>query len=580
VLIFRLSFVAILVLLNGCADSLEKPDKPEKVAPVKITDSKEKARQKEAKADINPDVMFMLLIAEIASQREQYDVAMEGYMEAAKRSNDPRYAERAAVIGMYMKDSPRTQEAVSLWLKHDSKNLTARKIATLSALRADNKPVAIENLTELLKADPDGFENTLLELGGVMQKEGKVDIIYDTLTTLAEKQPNQAAIYFAQSLLAVQVKNGAVAEQQIQKVLKLKPDWDKAIILQAQIALLSGDMNKAKTIVKDASVKYPENDKIKKLFAQLLIKAENYKDASELYQQLVAADSKDTESEFTLALIYMQLDQDEQAEEIFKKLLDQPEWKSQGSFYLGKLDEKHGNIEKAVVWFDKVNEGDFAFESAVESISLLAKNKRFDAANKRVDALADKFPAQKNRVVLIQAEVYSQQKNYQKSFDILTKALDEQPEQQEFLYTRALIAEHLNRLDSLEKDLKKILVKEPDNVEALNALGYSLLVDPKRYGEAERYLQKAFKLRPDEAVIIDSYGWLQFKLGHPKEALDYLQRAYAKQKENEIAAHIAEVLWGLDRKDEARKLFDEAFKNAPEDEYLLEFQRRILNKAK
>jgi tetratricopeptide (TPR) repeat protein len=260
--------------------------------PVKITDNKEKTKQKEAKTDIDPDVMFMLLTAEIAGQREQYDVAMEGYMEAAKRSNDPRFAERAAVIGMYMKDSPRTQEAVSLWLKHDAKNLTARKIAALSALRANDKPVAIEHLTALLKADPAGFENTLLELSGVIQKEGKIEIIYDTLTELSVKQPNQAVIYFVQSLLALQVKNTEVAEQQIQKALKIQPDWDKALILQAQIAMLSGDMNKAKTIIKNATVKYPNNDKIKKLFAQLLIKAENYKEAIEIYQQLVTSDPK------------------------------------------------------------------------------------------------------------------------------------------------------------------------------------------------------------------------------------------------------------------------------------------------
>jgi len=148
------------------------------------------------------------------------------------------------------------------------------------------------------------------------------------------------------------------------------------------------------------------------------------------------------------------------------------------------------------------------------------------------------------------------------------------------LYTRALIAQHLNKLDVLEKDLKQLLAKDPKNAEALNALGYSLLDDPNRYAEAEHYLQQAIQLRPEEAVIIDSYGWLQFKLGRPQIALDYLQRAYAKQPENEIAAHIAEVLWSLGRKTEAKKLFDKAIKNAPEDEYLLDFQQRILNKAK
>ena len=579
-LIFRLSFVAILILLNGCAGSLDKPNEPKSVVPTKETENKEKTKQKEVKTAIDPDVMFMLLIAEIAGQRDQYEVALEGYMEAAKRVNDPRFAERAAVIAMYMKDSPKTQEAVSLWLKHDAKNLTARKIATLSALRANDKPAAVEHLSALLKADPAGFETTLLELGGVLQKEGKIEIMYDTLTALSVKQPNQAVIYFAQSLLALQVKNMAVAEQQIQKAIKIQPDWDKALILQAQIAMLSGDMNKAKTIIKNASVKYPNNDKIKKLFAQLLIKAENYKEASELYQQLVAADSKDIESEFTLGLVYLQLDQDEQAEEIFNKLLELPDWKYQASFYLGKLEEKHGAIDKAIVWFDKVTDGDFALDAALESISLLAKNKQFDAVNTRLKGLPSRFPAQKPRILLIQAEMYSQQKQYQKAFDLLTGALVEQPEQQEFLYTRALIAEHLNRLDVLEKDLKKILEKEPNNVEALNALGYSLLTDHTRYGEAERYLQKAIKLRPDEAVIMDSFGWLQFKLGHNQAALDYLQRAYAKQQENEIAAHIAEVLWTMGKKDDAKKLFDEVIKDAPEDEYLLDFQRRILNKAK
>jgi len=110
-------------------------------------------------------------------------------------------------------------------------------------------------------------------------------------------------------------------------------------------------------------------------------------------------------------------------------------------------------------------------------------------------------------------------------------------------------------------------------------LGYTLLSKSNRYAEAEKYLQQALKLEPGEAVVIDSYGWLQFKLGNNERALGYLQQAYEKQQENEIAAHLAEVLWALGRKDEARELFDKAIKDAPDDEYLLDFQRRILNGA-
>jgi Flp pilus assembly protein TadD len=142
------------------------------------------------------------------------------------------------------------------------------------------------------------------------------------------------------------------------------------------------------------------------------------------------------------------------------------------------------------------------------------------------------------------------------------------------------MAERVGRLDVLEDDLKKILAKQPDDAEALNALGYSLLQKPDRYADAEKYLQQAIRLKPEEAVIMDSYGWLQFKLGRYDQALDYLRRAYAKQQENEIAAHLAEVLWTLGRKAEAKKIFKDAIKKAPEDEYLLEFQRRILNGEK
>jgi len=580
VLITRVFSIAVLVLLNSCAGSPDKPSESVKSTTAKVADMKEKARQKEAKTAIDPDVMFMLLAAEIAGQREQYDVALEGYMEAAKRVNDPRFAERAAVIAMYMKDSKKTQEAVSLWLKDDAKNPTARKIATLSALRSGDKQAAVEHLSLLLKGDSAEFENTLLELSSVLQKEGKLDVVYDTLTALSQKYPNQAAIYFVQSLLALQVKNGALAEQQIQKALRIQPDWDKALILQAQIAMLSGDTNKAKTTIKNASLKYPNNDKIKKLLGQVLIKTESYKEAGDVYRQLIAANPKDFESKFTLGLIYLQLDQDEQAEDVLNQLLEQPEWKYQANFYLGKLAEKRKEIDKALTFFDKVTEGEFAFDAAIEAVSLLAKDKQFDAANARLSTLSGRFPKQKLRILLIQAETFSQQKQYQKAFDVLTAALVEQPDQTELLYTRALISEHLNRKDVLEKDLKQILAKEPDNVEALNALGYSLLDNPKRYAEAEVYLQKAIKLRPDEAVIIDSYGWLLFKQGRTQMALEYLQRAYTKQQENEIAAHIAEVLWALGRKDEAKKLFDKVIKEAPEDEYLLDFQRRILNKAK
>ncbi|MFA6162821.1 MAG: tetratricopeptide repeat protein [Methylobacter sp.] len=574
-LILRLFSIIILVFLNGCADFLVKSSAP--VEAVKIAESKPKSQQNEVKTAIDPDVLYMLLAAELAGQRGQYEIALEGYMEAAKRVNDPRFAERAAKIAMYMRDGKKTDEAVSIWLTQDPKNLTARKIAALSALRSGNKQAAVDHLDLLLKADPAGFEKSVLELVSILQKDGKTDFIYEVLDAVSLKNPDQAAVYFVQSLLAMQMKDSALAEKKIQRALDIQPDWDDALIFQAQIAVFSGDMNKAKTLLRNASLKYPDNNKIKKMLAQVLIKTAEYEEAGEVYKGIVSANPKDIESQIALALVYLQLDQDGKAEDIFKALLDQPEWQSQASFYLGKIEEKGEHTKKALVWFDKVTDGPFVFESAISAISMLIKDKEFDEAGLRLNLMLDRFPKQKLRIILMQAGLFSQQEQHEKAFNLLTNALAEYPDQKDLLYTRALMAERVNKLDVLEADLKKILAKYPDDAEALNALGYTLLGDANRYAEAEKYLQHALKLQPDEAVIMDSFGWLQFKLGRLEQALEYLERAYAKQQEAEIAAHLSEVLWALGRKEEARKLFSKAIKNSPEDEYLLDFQQRILN---
>ncbi len=577
-LIFRLLPVLALILLNSCADSPAKPsDFKESVAPVKALEVKEKVKQKVQKSSIDPEILYTLLTAELAGQRGQYDIALDGYMEVAKRTQDPKFSERAVMIAMYVKNSNKTKEALNLWLRQDPKNLSARKIAALLALRTGNKSEATEHLNAMIVFDSAGFESALLELTGVIEKEGRVDIIGDVLDDLSKQHKDKAEIYFIQSLLALQKKDKNLAETKIQQALRLKPDWEKALILQAQIAVFSGDLDKAKLLLSDASDKYPENSKINRMFAQILIKTGGYKEAIEVYQKIILTDPKDVESQFAEGLVYLQLDQDQQAQDIFKKMLDQPDWRYQACFYLGKIEEKQGHLKKALLWFDQVIDGPFVFDASVSAISLLQKERRLEEANSRLSLLQIKFPKQKLRLVLVQADLYNQQKKYEEALAILTNGLIDFPDQKELLYTRALIAERINKFDMAEIDLKKILEIDPNNVEALNALGYTLLNNPSRYSEAEKFLGKALALEPNEAVIIDSYGWLQFKLGNFEAALKYLQQAYEKQPENEIAAHLAEVLWALDRKDEAKKIFNKAIKGSLDDEYLQDFQRRILN---
>jgi len=574
----------MFVSCSGCASAPEKAatDKPLSgqgaSANAELLETVKKALP-EPKTAINPDVLFMLLTAELAGQRGQYGIALEGYLEAAKRAKDVRLSERAAVIAWYVKDYKKMDEAVTLWLSADPNNSTARKLAALSALRAGDKKRAVTQVDAMWRLDPGGFEKSIVEVMEFMQKDAKGDLVYAVVDAVATSHPGKAMLNLVQSILAMQINKKDLAEAKILEALRLQPNWDKALVFQAQMAAFSGDSDKAKAILKNAIAKYPADIKLKQMLAQMLLKSKDYEGASQAYEELVQANPKDNDSQFALALIHLQSGREQQAEGILGTLSGVPEWRSKTSIYLAKLAEKRGDVEKALVWYNAVTDEGLVFDASVAAIALLAKDKQFAEAESRLKILQSKYPNQKTRVLLLQSELYSQQKQFPKAFGILSEALKGSPDDKDILYTHALMAERVGKLDVLEANLRKILQHNPNSVEALNALGYTLVDKTTRYEEAERYLKRALELAPNEAVILDSYGWLQYKRGKLPEALDYLRRAYDKQREAEIAAHLAEVLWLSGKQDEAKAVFKEAFEKTPDDDYLLDFKKRLLDKA-
>ncbi|ATG91827.1 tetratricopeptide repeat protein [Methylomonas koyamae] len=563
---------AIVLSLAGCAVAPEKEATVEG-RPAKVDGLESRVNRNTV---IDEEVLYLLMAAELAGQRNQYDLAMDAYLQAAKRVDDPRIAERAVKIGLFLKDETRTREALTVWLSKDGKNLAARKFAALLAIKNSDRKAALDNLDAMLADDPAGFEAGLLEMSKLLEKEGRTQFTYDVLDELAQMRPAHAGIFFVQAVLASVLQQNELAQQKISQALLLEPDWNKAVIFQAQLAGRAGDLAKAREYLEKAVKQAPNDKQLRKMLLEVLVSNRDYDDAIKLCQSVLDDRPDDPETLFTLALIHMQQNQVDKAENTLEKLLSNPEWEGQASFYLGKIELDQQRPEKALAWFDRVEEGNYAFDADMAAVSLLMGQKRLDDVEARVKRMEVKYPEQRLRILMVKAELYNQSGRYQEAFDALSLALKEAPDNRDVLYARALVAERLDKLDVLEADLLKILEKKPDDVAALNALGYTLVDRTQRYDEAAKYLGKAIELQPDEPVIVDSYGWLLYKQGKLALALEYLRKAYEKQPENEIAAHIAEVLWEMGDKKQARELFDAAFKKSPDDEYLLEFKKRFL----
>jgi tetratricopeptide (TPR) repeat protein len=563
-----------IVVVAGCTTVTEKalPDKEVKALTIKPVKS-------ERQTSIDPNTLYLLLAGELAGQRKKYDVALDAYLQAAKRVDDPRVVERAARIALYLRDPQRTQEAVELWLKQDPDNLTARKIALLSAIQNADKTAVLEQLNAYLALDPAGFESVLLDMAKVMMRNGREQQMVEILQELAKQHPEQASIYYVQALLSSKEKKHDVALEQINQALVIEPGWKKALILRAQIAVRAGFLDRAEQYLQDAIEQYPDDLKFKKMLAQVYMQAKQFDQALEGYQDILDQKPDDAESQFAMALIYLQQEELDDAEKIFKKLSYKPAWQAQSAYYLGQIALRQDKSDDALVWFDSISSGPYLYDAKVAAISLLMSQKQYNAVAKRLDQLEQKFPSKKLTVWLLRSELYNATGQLQKAYDLLTKGLEQYPDNKDLLYTRALIAEQLGKLDVLERDLLKILRQYPNDAMALNALGYTLAEKTQRYDEAQKYLEKALSIKPDSGVIIDSYGWLKYKQGDLAQALKLIRQAYQLQPETEIAAHLAEILWKQGEYDEARAVYEQAIRKHPNDKYLLRFKKDFLDAA-
>ncbi|MBS1236701.1 MAG: hypothetical protein H6R46_1496, partial [Proteobacteria bacterium] len=250
--------------------------------------------------------------------------------------------------------------------------------------------------------------------------------------------------------------------------------------------------------------------------------------AREQFKRVVADSPRDAEAMFTIALLALQSDELDEAERYLKRTLDvQPE-NDQARLYLGQVAEQRKRYDDAIQWYSTVESAEMHFEA-------------------------------QTRLGVVLARMLRDAKQYTEAFDVLSRALAELPDNADLLYSRALVAEKLNRIEVAEKDLRRILKKDPKNPNALNALGYTLADRTSRYAEALALIEQALVLKPDDPFILDSLGWVHYRLGNHSEAV----------RDAEIAAHLGEVLWVTGDRNGAESVWKNALQQTPDNEALL-----------
>lgn len=539
--------------------------------------SKADERKKLPKAELTRDVLYKFLLAEIAGQRGNVRLAAKAYLELAQSTKDPRLAKRATEIAAYGRFSDLAQEAAATWLELEPDSAQAKQTLVGVLVNANKLSDAKPYLQKLLAADREKVGASFLQLHPLLARVQDKVGAYNLAKDLAGPYQDVPEAHFSVAQFAYTAEKFDAAQQSVGQALKLRPGWEPAALFNAQ--LLQRESNsKAIDYLQGFLKQFPQAREVRLNYARLLVAEKRIEPARAEFQRIEQEAPNNADVVVTIALLALQANDLDTAETKFKRAIDL-KYRDPDTlrYYLGQVAEERKRYDDALQWYGKVSGGDQFVAAASRYAFILAKQNKVAEARAYLQKVEAKNPQQQVQLTQAEAQVLREAKSFRESFDLLGSALEQQPDHPDLLYDYAMAAEKIDKLDVLEVKLKRLIELRPDHAQAYNALGYTLADRNLRLKEAREFIEQALKLSPEDPFILDSMGWVHYRMGNYNEGLDYLKRAFAQRQDPEIAAHLGEVLWAQGKKNEAEQVWREALKSHPENDELRTTVKKFLN---
>lgn len=530
-----------------------------------------------ASADLSEELLYYLLAGEIAGQRRQYAVAAQMYLQAAERSDDPQIAARATRVAVYAGDDARALRAARRWLELDPQSVDAAQVMAVMLLRQDKMEAALPYLDKVLAhaaagpGKPDGY----MLVTSLLSKEKQPERALKVMRKLVDRHPGDAKLIYAYAHLAMLLGKLELAERIVNQVLAGAPEMIDAWLLRSNILTRLGRDEDALQFIADAVARWPDEPRLRLFYARKLVDMKRYAEAREQFGILLEQQPQMVDALYALGLLNLQLREPDKARGYFERLIAAGQRLDEAHYYLGQAWEMDKRYDRAIEQYREVREGKLYVDARIRIARLQAEQGDITAARQTLQNVNAPTLDEELRVYLAEGEILTRAGRYQEAWEVYTLALQQMPDNPQLLYARALVAEKLDRLAEALADLEKMVKANPEDPEALNALGYTLVDRTHRIEEGMALIRKAYAKRPDDPAIMDSMGWGWYRLGQPEKALDFLQKAWKRFPDAEIGAHLGEVLWVLGRQDEARRIWQAAREREPKNPVLLETLERF-----
>lgn len=569
--------LTVVLLAAGCSTHAPRPGPPEGGTAYRPGPGGNALGDVQPRYRDSAELLYEILVGELAGYEHQLELSVEYYLKAARRSPDPAVAERGARIALFAKDYARGVQLAERWVELAPDDLNARRSLAAAYLRNDQPDAAVEQLDKVVESAGEDTQRGFYLVTRLLSREDDQQAALAAMSRLVERHNADPHALYAYAQLAGQFGDLDLARASVEKALGLRPGWPDASLLHARILMQQGNTDQALEGLGAVVRAHPEARQLRLSYGRLLAEVERYDEAREQFEILLEQSPDDADLLYTIAVLAAEGRRYDMAEDYLKRLIETGQRLDDAHYYLGVIAESRGEYGQAIEWYSKVGRGERFVDARVRLASLMARQGDLEGARRHLRELRPYSGDEELTVRLYVAEVDILRRagRYQEALKVVNEALATMPDDNELLYARAMVAEKLDRLDLLERDLKQILARDPENAHALNALGYTLADRTQRYQEALEYIERALELSPNEAAILDSMGWVQYRLGNLDKALSYLRRAYHQDQDPEIAAHLGEVLWVSGQREAAREVWNQALERDPDSDIVRNTIKRL-----
>lgn len=581
----------LFVVISGCASNQpeQQPDLPDptrqaaagvvSVEPVGQNNNSRYLPPPQAEivyGSFPEDILSRVIIAELAGQRGLNQVALDEYRSLARDTRDLGIIQRASRIASFMRDTDAALEINALWLEQEPESEEALRSQAYQLITANRLHDALVMFRQMHAL---GFEVDYRLISNRSENNADnqrqlVALIAD-FEELLQLYPRDLTLRLA---LAQVYRDNLQLQEAYDLLHELALEMDDPVeIVLAEITILEemGETRQARRRLQDSVGDHPNYTQLRFTLGRKLVEDGDYRAAMQQFETIVEQNPQDWDMLYSLALISIEANQLDAAKGYLERLLLNGQRGNDVHYYLALISQERGENGQAIEHYLQVNGGNNYLVGLRNYLELMIDENRYAEASERFRGIRLRRPELNSPLLVIEGNLLFEKAAYADAMNFLTRAITNYPGDTQLLQLRSLVAQETNDIPQMEADLREIIRLDPESPSAYNTLGYYLADRTERYAEAYELILQAIELSPNDPAIIDSLGWVQYKLGMYEQARINLELAFELFPDHEVAAHLGEVLWVMGNRDAAREIWQDALDVRPDSEFILNTMERL-----